>query len=100
MRRLVWEAIETQWVSSRFVIIEGTYLSVLDFIFVHVLGTGSILADVLVLSQLIDEDLGTIPSVGLGETVGGGGLLNGQRKLTERGMSLLGVEGLSECSQV
>ena len=55
----------------------GTYLGVLDLILVHVLGSRSVLANVLVLSQFIDEDLRAIPTVSLSETVCGGSLLNG-----------------------
>lgn len=78
----------------------NTYLSVLDLILVHVLGTGSVLANVLVLSQLIDEDLGSVPTVSLGETVGGGSLLNGHGQFTEGSVSLLRVECLSQCGQI
>lgn len=58
-------------------------IAVLDLILIHVLGARGVLANVLLLSELIDEDLGTVPSVRLCETVLSLGLLNRQRKLSE-----------------
>ena len=44
-----------------------TYISIFDAVIVHVLGAGSILANIFVLGQLVDENLAAIPSVSLRE---------------------------------
>ena len=78
----------------------GTYLTVLDLVVVHVLGSGGVLADILILGQLIDEDFAAIPAVGLGEAVLRGGLLDGERQLAEGGVRLLAVKRLGQGGQV
>ena len=78
----------------------GTYLTVLDLVFVHVLGAGGVLADVLILGQLIYEDLATIPAVGLGEAELRGGLLDGEGQLAEGGVRLLAIKRLGQGGQV
>ena len=77
-----------------------TYLTVLNLILVHVLGTGGVLSDVLSLGELGIELLAAVPAVGLGEAELRLRLLNGQRQFTERSVRLLRVEGLCQRSQV
>lgn len=78
----------------------GTYLTVLDLVVVHVLGSGGVLADILILSQLINEDFAAIPAVGLGEAVLRSGLLDGEGQLAEGGVRLLAIERLGQGGQV
>ena len=53
-----------------------TYFSVLDLVVIHVLGSRGVLSNVLLLGELVDEDLATVPSVSLGEAELSGRLLN------------------------
>ena len=53
-----------------------TYFSVLDLVIIHVLGSRGVLSNVLLLGELVDEDLATVPSVSLGEAELRGSLLN------------------------
>ena len=46
------------------------------------------------------EDLGAVPPVRLREAKLGRALFNGEWQLSERGVGLLGVEGLGQGSQV
>ena len=78
----------------------GTYLTVLDLVVVHVLGAGGVLANILILGQLINEDLAAIPAVGLSEAVLRGGLLDGEGQLTEGGVRLLAIKRLGQGGQV
>jgi len=71
-------------------------ITVLDLIVVHVLGAGGVLANVLLLGQLVDEDLGAIPAVSLREAELGGRLLNGQRQLAEGSVRLLAIKCLCQ----
>lgn len=75
-------------------------LTVLDLVVVHVLGSGGVLADILILSQLINEDFAAIPAVGLGEAVLRSGLLDGEGQLAEGGVRLLAIERLGQGGQV
>ena len=77
-----------------------TYISIFDVVIVHVLGAGSILANIFVFSKLVDENLAAIPTIGLWETELGLRLLDGHGQFAEGGVSLLGVEGLGQRCQV
>ena len=77
-----------------------TYLRVFDFVVVHVLGARSILTNVLVLCELVDEDLGAVPSVGLREAELGLRLLDGERQFAKRCVGLLRVQSLCKSRQV
>ena len=77
-----------------------TYISIFDVVIVHVLGAGSILANIFVLGQLVDENLAAVPSVGLREAELSLRLLDGHGQLAEGCVGLLGVESLGQCCQV
>ena len=77
-----------------------TYISIFDVVIVHVLGAGSILANIFVFSKLVDENLAAIPTIGLRETELGLRLLDGHGQLAEGCVGLLGVESLGQCCQV
>lgn len=78
----------------------STYIRVLDFVLVHVLGTRGVLSNVLLFSELIDKDLAAVPSVSLGEAILCGRHLGGERQLSDGGMCILGVQSLGQCCQV
>ena len=79
---------------------DGTYLTVLDRIVVHVLGSGGVLADVLILGELVHEYFAAVPAIGHGEAVLRLGLFDGKRQFAERGVRLLTVKCLSQSRQI
>ena len=55
----------------------ATYLGILNFVLVHVLGTRGVLANILSLGELRVELFATVPAIGLGKTVLGRSFLDG-----------------------
>ena len=62
---------------------QHTYLSVLDLVLVLVLWSRSVFANILVFSELIDENLAAVPPVSLREAELSSSLLDGERQLSK-----------------
>ena len=62
---------------------QHTYLSVLDLVLVLVLWSRSVFANILVFSELIDENLAAVPPVSLREAELSSSLLDGKRELSK-----------------
>ena len=77
-----------------------TYLTVLDPIIVHILGSGSVFANILILGELIDKNFASVPAIRLWETVLGLGLLHGKGQFSEGSMRLFTIKCLCQCSQI
>ena len=79
---------------------ETTYLAVLDGIVVHILGSGGVLANILILGELVDEYFAAVPAIGHGETVLRLGFFDRKWQFSERGVRLLTVKCLSQRRQI